>query len=103
MNLADSNTRSRLLLNLVNSLKLVPHKPRNSDNPLLKRRRKLIAEIDEQICLATDSDYKSTKIKQAHNEEGTERKLEIQKRERRWRSENLCGTVLLMRVTETNS
>ena len=76
-------------------LKLVPNKKSNSNNSFLKRRRKLIAKIDEQILLATDSNYKPTKIKWVHNEDGTERKLEIQKRTRRWWTEHLGGTILL--------
>jgi hypothetical protein len=64
-------------------LKLAPNK-RYSNNVFLKRRRKLIAKIDEQILIATDSNYKPTKIKWVHNEDGTERKLEIPKRIRRW-------------------
>jgi hypothetical protein len=75
-------------------LKLVSNK-RYSNNSFLKRRRKLIAKIDEQILLATDSNYKPTKIKWVHNEDGTERKLEIPKRVRRWWTEQLGGTILL--------
>jgi len=75
-------------------LKLVSNK-RYSNNAFLKRRRKLIAKIDEQIRLATDSNYKPTKIKWVRNEDGTERKLEIPKRVRRWWTEHLGGTVLL--------
>ena len=70
-------------MNLLNSFKLVPHKPRSSNNTFLKRRRKLIAKIDEQIRLVTDTDYKPTKIKWVHNEDGTERKVEIPKRVRK--------------------
>ena len=76
-------------------LKLVPNKKSNSNNSFLKRRRKLIAKIDEQILIATDSNYKPTKIKWAQNEDGTERKLEIPKRVRRWWTEQLGGTILL--------
>jgi len=67
---------------LLNSLKLTPYEPTNRSNSFLKRRRKLITKIDEQILLANDSDYKPTKIKWVHNEDGTERKLEIPKRVR---------------------
>ena len=63
--------------------------------PYLKRRRKLIAKIDEKILLANDSDYKPTKIKWVHNEDGTERKLEIPKRVRRWWTENIGGNISL--------
>ena len=63
---------------------------------LWKRRRKLIAKIDEQILLVTDSSYKPTKIKWVrNNEDGTERKLEIPKRIRRWWTEQQGGTILL--------
>jgi hypothetical protein len=76
-------------------LKLVPNKKSNSNNFFLKRRRKLIAKIDEQILIATDSNYKPTKIKWVRNEDGTERKLEIPKRIRRWWCEQQGGTILL--------
>ena len=75
-------------------LKLVPNK-RYSNNSFLNRRRKLIAKIDEQIRLATDSNYKPTKIKWVQNEDGTERKLETPKRVRRWWTEQQGGTILL--------
>ena len=80
---------------LLKSLKLSPYNPTNRNNSFLKRRRKLIAKIDEQILIATDSNYKPTKIKWVQNEDGTERKLEIPKRVRRWWTEQQGGTVLL--------
>ena len=80
---------------LLKSLKLSPYNPTNRNNSFLKRRRKLIAKIDEQILLATDSNYKPTKIKWVQNEDGTERKLEIPKRVRRWWCEQQGGTILL--------
>ena len=80
---------------MLKCLKLVPNKKSNFNNAFLKRRRKIIAQIDEQIQLATDSNYKPTKIKWVHNEDGTERKVEIPKRVRLWWTENLGGTILL--------
>ena len=80
---------------LLNSHKLTLFKPTNRNNSFIKRRRKIIAKIDEQILLATDSNYKPTKIKWVRNENGTERKLEIPKRVRRWWAEQQGGTVLL--------
>ena len=80
---------------LLKSLKLSPYNPTNRNNSFLKRRRKLIPKIEEQILIATDSNYKPTKIKWIHNEDGTERKLEIPKRVRRWWAEQLGGTILL--------
>ena len=76
-------------------LKLVPNKKSNSNNSFLKRRRKLIAKIDEQILIATDSNYGPTKTKWVQNKDGTERKLEIPKRIRRWWCEQQGGTILL--------
>jgi hypothetical protein len=80
---------------LLNSLKFTPYSQTSRNNSFLKRRRKLIAKIDEQILLATDSNYQSTKIKWVRNEDGTDRKLEIPKRVRRWWTEQLGGTILL--------
>jgi hypothetical protein len=80
---------------LLNSHKLTLYKRTNQNNSFLKRRRKLIAKIDEQILIATDSNYQSTKIKWVQNEDGTERKLEIPKRIRRWWYEQQGGTILL--------
>ena len=80
---------------LLNSHKLTLYKRTNRNNSFLKRRRKLIAKINEQILLATDSNYKPKKIKWVRNEDGTERKLEIPKRIRRWWCEQQGGTILL--------
>ena len=80
---------------LLNSHKLTLYKRTNRNNSFLKRRSKLIAKIDEQILLATDSNYRPTKTKWVHNEDGTERKLEIPKRVRRWWCEQQGGTILL--------
>jgi hypothetical protein len=64
---------------LLRSLKLTLYEPTNRNNSFLKRRKKLTTKIDEQICLATDSKYKSAKIKWVHSEDGTERMLETPK------------------------
>ena len=69
---------------LLNSHKLILYERTNRNNYFLKCRRKLIAKINEQILLATDPNYKPTKIKWVRNEDGTERKLEIPKRVKRW-------------------
>ena len=80
---------------LLNSHKLTLYEQTNRNNSFLKRRRKLIAKIDEQILIATDSNYRPTKTKLVRNEDGTERKLEIPKRIRRWWCEQQGGTILL--------
>ena len=80
---------------LLKSHKLTLYKRTNQNNSFLKRRRKLIAKIDEQILLATAPNYKPKKTKWVRNEDGTERKLEIPKRVRRWWCEQQGGTILL--------
>ena len=80
---------------ILSSLKFTPYKQTNRNNSFLKRRRKLIAKMDEQILLVTDSNYKPTKIKWVRNEDGSEHKLEIPKRVRRWWTEQLGDTILL--------
>ena len=80
---------------LLNSHKLRLYVRTNRNNSFLKRRRKLIAKIDEQMLIATDSNYKPTKIKWVRNEDGTDRKLKIPKRIRRWWCEQQGGTILL--------
>ena len=80
---------------LLNSHKLRLYVRTNRNNSFLKRRRKLIPKIDEQILIATDSNYRPTKTKLVRNEDGTERKLEIPKRIRRWWCEQQGGTILL--------
>ena len=82
-------------MSLLSSLKFTPYNPTNRNNSFLKRGRKLIAKIDEQILIATDSNYKPNKTKWVRNEDGTERKLEIPKRIRRWWCEQQGGTILL--------
>ena len=52
---------------LLKSLKLTSYTQTNRNNSFLKRRRKLIAKIDEQILIATDSNHKPNKIKWIHN------------------------------------
>jgi hypothetical protein len=80
---------------LLSSHKLTLCKPTNRNNSFLTRRRKLIAKIDKQILLATDSNYKPTKTKWVRKEDDTERKLEIPKRVRRWWAKQLGGAILL--------
>ena len=63
-------------MSLLSSLKFTPYKQTNQNNSFLKRRRKLIAKIDEQILLATAPNYKPKKTKCVRNEDGTERKFE---------------------------
>jgi hypothetical protein len=84
-----------VVMALLNSHKLTLYESTSRNNSFLKRRRKLIAKIDEQILIATDSNYKPTKTRWVRNEDGTERKLEIPKRIIRWWTESIGGIILL--------
>jgi hypothetical protein len=61
----------------------------------IKKPSTVLPFISYKIIAATTSNYKPTKIKWARNEDGTERKLEIPKRIRRWWTEQQGGTILL--------
>ena len=61
----------------------------------IKKPSTVLPFISYKIIAATTSNYKPTKIKWVRNEDGTERKLEIPKRIRRWWCEQQGGTVLL--------
>ena len=67
----------------LSSLELFPCMPRNSENAFFKARQELIAKIDKEISLGTDSTYKPTTTNQVNNEDVPESKVEIPKRIRR--------------------
>ena len=48
---------------VLETLSFVAFKPLHNNNPIAVRRRKLIAKIDEQIQLATNSDFTPTQHK----------------------------------------
>jgi hypothetical protein len=67
----------------------------NNSNPKFNRRRKLVAKIDEQILLATESNFAPTKIKWLKDAEGVEQKVEVPKRIKQWWNESRDGKVQL--------
>jgi hypothetical protein len=68
--------------------------PANSD-PVTKRRKKLLDKLDEQILLATNTDYTPTKRVTTTDSEGNTRAIEKPKRVKRWWSVQTDGKVLL--------
>jgi len=68
--------------------------PANSD-PVTKRRKKLLDKLDEQILLATNTDYTPTKRVTTTDSEGKTRVIEKPKRLKRWWTVQADGKVLL--------
>lgn len=82
-------------MSILNSLKLVQHNPQSANDPVVNRRNKLVTKIDEQIALATDSEFSPTKTKWVTDEDGAQKKVEYAKRVKRWWNNAADGSVLL--------
>ena len=82
-------------MTLLNALTLTTFETDNKLSPVLHRRRKLVAKIDEQIRYATDSSYQPTKQTWHKDAEGREQRVTVPKRVRRWWTVRNDGTVLL--------
>lgn len=78
----------------LSSHEIITYKSANRDNSFLRRRRKLVAKIDEQILIEADPSYKTTNFKWEHIGGGCERKSGIPKEVRRWWTEQLDGAML---------
>ena len=86
---------------LLNTLKLVAASRNNKVSPTVQRRNKLIAKIDEQICLAhaalNGTVYQPTKFKNVVNAEtGTTEYKQVPKKVRAWYWRNDAGKVNLV-------
>jgi hypothetical protein len=82
-------------MSFISQMKLAEFKTNTARNPIVHRRQKLVAKIDEQIKLAADSTYKPTKILWTKDDEGKAHKTEQPKRIKCWWVEQLDGSVLL--------
>lgn len=80
----------------LDTLNFVAFNPLASNNPIAVRRRKLIAKIDEQIQLAANKDYTPTQHKWVTDEHGTQRKVEVAKRVKRWWTASVDGKINLV-------
>ncbi|MEN9898535.1 MAG: hypothetical protein RLZZ66_2184 [Pseudomonadota bacterium] len=86
---------------LLSTLKLVTATRATQTSPVIQRRQKLIAKIDEQICLATaamdGTEFKSTKFKNVVNAETGETEYkQVAKKLRTWWWRNEAGKVNLV-------
>ena len=69
---------------VLETLSFVAFKPLHNNNPIAVRRRKLIAKIDEQIQLATNSNFTPTQHKWVTDADGNQKRVEVPKRVKRW-------------------
>ena len=69
---------------VLETLSFVAFKPLQNSNPIAVRRRKLIAKIDEQIQLSTNSDFTPTQHKWVTDADGNQKRIEVPKRVKRW-------------------
>ncbi|MDC3278935.1 hypothetical protein OAU68_01425 [Litorivicinus sp.] len=82
-------------MTVLTKLNLVAYERESARDPKIQRRKKLIAKIDEQIQLATDPDFQPMKTKWIKDEYGSDQKVTVPKRVKRWWNENLDGSVVL--------
>ena len=86
---------------LLNTLKLVSATRATHSDPVIQRRNKLLAQLEQQICLATaalnGTTYQPTKFKNVVNAETGETEYkQIPKRIRDWWWKNEAGKVNLV-------
>jgi hypothetical protein len=86
---------------LLSTLKLVTATRATQTSPAIHRRQKLIAKLDEQICLATaamdGTEFKPTKFKNIVNAETGETEYkQVAKKVRTWWWKNEAGKVNLV-------
>ena len=83
-------------MTVFDTLNFVVFKPLQNNNPIAVRRRELIAQIDEQIQLAANKDYTPKQHKWVTDEHGTQRKVEVAKRIKRWWTASVDGKINLV-------
>jgi hypothetical protein len=84
------------VMTILDTLNFVAFNPLQNNNPIAVRRRKLIANIDEQIQLAANKDYTPTRHKWVTDEHGNQRKVEVAKRVKRWWTASVDGKINLV-------
>ena len=83
-------------MTVLETLSFVAFKPLHNNNPIAVRRRKLIAKIDEQIQLATDTDFTPTQHKWVTDADGNQKRIEVPKRVKRWWAASEDGKINLV-------
>jgi hypothetical protein len=83
-------------MTVLDTLNFVAFNPLQNNNPISVHRRKLIANLDEQIQLATNKDYTPTQHKWVTDDEGKQTKVEVAKRVKRWWTDSVDGKINLV-------
>ena len=81
---------------VLETLSFVAFKPLHNSNPIAVRRRKLIAKIDEQIQLSTNTDFTPTPHKWVTDADGNQKRIEVTKRVKRWWAASEDGKINLV-------
>ena len=82
-------------MTVLTSMNLVAYERESARDPKILRRKKLIAKIEEQIQLASDPQFQPVKTKWIKDEYGSDQKVTVPKRVKRWWHESLDGSVVL--------
>lgn len=69
--------------------------PRGGDNPVLARRAKLIARLEDQIALAKDPSYAPTVQRRVKGEDGAKRAIDVTRTVRPWWRTDVTGAIVL--------
>jgi len=83
-------------MTVLDTLNFVAFNLLQNNNPIAVRRRKLIAKIDEQLQLAANKDFTPRQHKWVTDEDGSQRKVEVAKRVKRWWTASLNGKINLV-------
>ena len=83
-------------MTVLDKFNLVSFSPLQNNNPIAVSRRKLVAKIDEQIQLASNSDFTPTQHKWITDAEGNQKKVEVAKRVKRWWTASVDGKINLV-------
>ena len=66
------------VMTVLDTLNFVAFNPLQNNNPIAVRRRKLMVKIDEQIQLAANKDYTPTQHKWVTDDDGSQRKVDVE-------------------------
>ena len=86
----------KAVMTVLDKLNFVAFDPLQNNNPIAVRRRKLMANKDEKIQLATNKDYTPTQHKWVTDGEGKQTKVEVAKRVKRWWTASVDGKINLV-------
>ena len=82
-------------MNFIHNLTLVELTKTHAQSPLARRRSKLAEKVEQQVQLASNPEYKPTKVIWSKDNDGNEHLVERAMRIKRWWVTNADGTVQL--------